>query len=310
MRNQICVVLALASLACSSNSKQADPVVVRVGTVAIRATEFQARMQKLAQMFRTQLSAASSESEQRRFLLDALLRDEATAQEARRRGYGRHPAVRNEMIARMLEEDVEVSRPVPELPDVDVERYYVDHTEELTRPKQVRVLQVFTFDRAVAERVAAQARAAERSDTGAFQDLVFKYSQDRLSRVYGGDLGFIGQSSTGYPVAVVHAAFALSNLYDVSDPVESKRGFHVLKLVQRLPAFTPTLSEAAPEIRARLRQLLVERKKFALASSLHQQATVEIDHVELVRLPLPSGLPSPETTTAEPHPLAPAGVLE
>jgi parvulin-like peptidyl-prolyl isomerase len=174
-----------------------------------------------------------------------------------------------------------------DLPDADIERYYIDHREEYTWPEQVRVLQVVSRDRAVAQKVAAQARAAERADLDAFQGLVAQYSEDWLSQARGGDMGFIDQKLTRYPVAVVKAAFALRKLYDVSDPVESERGFHVLKLVQRLPAFTPTLAQAAPEIRAKLGRLVVERKKSALARALLQRAGPDIDYAVLAKVPLP-----------------------
>jgi len=100
---------------------------------------------------------------------------------------------------------------------------------------------------------------------------------------------------------VVKAAFALRRLYDVSDPVEGERGFHVLKLVQRLPAFTPTLAEAAPEIRAELRRLLVERKKDALARALLARAEPDIDFVALAKVPLASSVLSPQGATAAPQ---------
>jgi len=116
---------------------------------------------------------------------------------------------------------------------------------------------------------------------------VVKYSDDWHLRARAGDMGFIDQKNSHYPVAVVRAAFALRRLYDVSDPIESERGFHVLKLVQRLPSFTPTLAEAAPEIRAKLRRLLVERKKDALARALLARAKPDIDYAALVSVPLP-----------------------
>jgi peptidyl-prolyl cis-trans isomerase C len=287
MRTLAPVFLALAVLACGSGSKVDDPVVAQIGKVAIRARELQARAPWLAQSFRAQLATQDSDANKRLFLLNSLLRDEAVVQEARRRGYDRDPAVRSVMIDRVLQDEVEASNKPVDLPNSDIERYYLDHREEFTRPEQVRVLQVVNRDRAVAERVAVQARAAGGSDLDAFQSLVAKHSEDWVSRAHGGDMGFIARKISRYPAAVVDAAFALRGLYDVSDPVESERGFHVLKLVQRLPAFTPTLAEAAPEIRAKLRRLLVERKKDALARALLAQAGADIDYAALVNVPLP-----------------------
>ena len=287
MRTLAFVSFALAVSACGSSSKVVDPVVARVGKVTITARELQAQVPGVVQLLRAELATVSSDVDRRIFLLNVLLKDEATVQEAWRRGYDRDPAVRRVMIDRVLQDEVEASNKPVDLPNSDIERYYLDHRDEFTRPEQVRVLQVVTHDRAVAERIAAQAWAAERSDIDAFQSLVVKHSEDLLLRARGGDMGFIDRKSSRFPVALVNAAFALRGLYDVSDPIESERGFHVLKLVQRLPAFTPTLAEVAPDIRAKLRHLLVERKKSALARTLLQRAEVDIDYAALVKVPLP-----------------------
>lgn len=306
MRNLASLFIALSVLGCSSGSQVDDPVVARVGKVAIRARELQARAPELALLHRAQLAGRDSDVERRMVLLNLLAKDEAVVQEARRRGYDRHPAVRSEMIARVLQDEVDASNKPTELSRADIERYYIDHREELTWPEQVRVLQVLTRDRAVAEKVAAEAQAAERSDVDAFQGLVFKHSEDWPWRALGGDMGFIDQNSSRYPQAVVKAAFALRRLYDVSDPIESERGFHVLKLVQKLPAYTPTLAEAAPGIRTKLKQLLVERKKSALAGALLGRADVDIDYAVLVKIPLPASVLSPGGATASPEVLAPS----
>jgi parvulin-like peptidyl-prolyl isomerase len=293
MRILVHVLVVLAFGACGSGSKPKDAIVARVGTVPIRASEIQARAPALAPLIRSQLALTSTEIEKRRSLLGFLLKEEAMVQESLRRGYDRDPAVRNEMIARMLQDEVKASNAPSGPSDADVERYYIDHREEMTRPRQVRVLQIFTRDRAVAEEALAQARVAERSDLDKFGELVAKYSADLLSRAYGGDMGFIDQKSSVYPKAVVDAAFALANLYDVSDPIPSERGFHVLKLVQRVPAYTPTPSEAAAEIRAQLKRLLVDRKRIALTKALQHRTQVQVDHEALLQVPLPSGLLSP-----------------
>jgi len=288
MRTPDFVSFALAVSACGPASNVVDPVVARVGQVTIGTRELQARLPELARLFRSQFPADSLDIDKRVFLLKVLLKNEAVLQEARRRGYDQDPAVRSVMIDRVLQDEVEASTKPVDLPNSDIERYYLDHSDEFIRPEQVRVLQVVNRDRAVAEMVAAQARAAEPNDIDGFQSLVLKYSEDRASQARGGDIGFIDRKSARFPAAVVGAAFALRRLFEVSDPVESERGFHVLKLVQRLPAFTPALAEAEPDIRAKLRRLLVERKKNALADALFRRSTADIDYAVLVKAALPA----------------------
>jgi parvulin-like peptidyl-prolyl isomerase len=300
MRILVRISVILAVSACGSRAKTQDPIVARVGTVPIRASDLLARAPAMSQLFRSKEGTNSTEAEKRRYLLNVLVKEEAVVQEGQRRGYDRDPGLRNEIMARVMDDEVKASTAPPELSAADIERYYIDHREEMTKPRQVRVLQILTRDRTVAQAAATRARIAERSDIDAFQDLVAKYSDDRLSRAYGGDMGFIDRESSGYPKAVVQAAFALANLYDVSDPVASERGFHVLKLVQRIPAYVPALSEAAPQIRDKLRRLLAERKKVTLTQALLHRTQLVVDDDALLQVPFPSELLSPPPATGLP----------
>jgi parvulin-like peptidyl-prolyl isomerase len=89
---------------------------------------------------------------------------------------------------------------------------------------------------------------------------------------------------------MVDAAFALHDMFEVSAPVESPQGFHLLKLVQRLPAYVPPLADAAAGIRSRLRWLLIERKKYALGKKYVRRADPLVDIPLLVKVPLPAGI--------------------
>jgi hypothetical protein len=88
------VLLVLAVLACSSSSKVEDPVVARIGAVAITVHELQAWAAARPQSEKGASAKGESDVERWRSLLNALLRDEAVLQEGRRRGYDRDPAVR------------------------------------------------------------------------------------------------------------------------------------------------------------------------------------------------------------------------
>src|SRR5204862_7475213 len=69
------------------------------------------------------------------------------------------------------------------------------------------------------------------------------------SKPLGGDLTFFDRQNTQLPRPVVEAAFALKEVGDISPPVASDKGFHVLKLTQRRPAFTRPLEGVKAEIR-------------------------------------------------------------
>lgn len=303
----LCLLVACRSNA-NTNAGQAGQVLATMDGMTFTVRDLQARAPRLARAIRDELGQATSDFQRRTLLMDKLLEEEALIVEAHRRGYDRSPAVVDAMVNRMLEDEVVAEDKAYAVPDADVARYYADHVKELGRPELVRVLQIVTPDRARAVQILAQARSFGASDLTAFQRLVEEHSTDPVSRLMGGDLGFFDASSTRYPGTVVVAAFALHDLFAVSDVVASPQGFHVLKLVQRLPAYAPSLAEATPAIRSRLRWLLIERKKYALGKKILGRAAPDVDLALLAKVPLPEGVAEVVSGPHEPAPGPNAGL--
>lgn len=72
------------------------------------------------------------------------------------------------------------------------------------------------------------ARIRRGEDFGA---LARAYSKDPASAEQGGDLGFVSRGELDPPFEA--AAFALKNINEVSDVVESRYGFHIIQLLER-----------------------------------------------------------------------------
>src|SRR5262245_17940805 len=81
-----------------------------------------------------------------------------------------------------------------------------------------------------------------------------KTSEDDDSKLRGGDLTFFDRKTSLYPKPLVEAAFALKEVGDVSPPVQTERGYHILKLTQKRPGFTRPFAEAKRQIQTRLFQ--------------------------------------------------------
>ena len=120
MRTLAPVLLVLALSACRSSSKVDDPVVARIGGVAITVHELQAWAAARSQSEKGDGAKGESDVERWRALLGALLRDEAVLQEGRRRGYDRDPAVRRMMIDRILQKEVEALEKPVDLSNADI----------------------------------------------------------------------------------------------------------------------------------------------------------------------------------------------
>jgi len=83
-----------------------------------------------------------------------------------------------------------------------------------------------------------------------FGRLAREHSEDRGSAVQNGELPWFG---TGRMVPEFeNAAFALNEIGDVSEPIQSMYGWHIIKLLDRRGV--PTLDEARPEIERMIRR--------------------------------------------------------
>lgn len=68
--------------------------------------------------------------------------------------------------------------------------------------------------------------------------------------VNGGDLGFFGRGMMVQPFE--EAAFALAEAGDVSEPVQSQFGWHVIKLAEKRQSAPPTFEQVAGQIQQQL----------------------------------------------------------
>jgi peptidyl-prolyl cis-trans isomerase C len=261
-------------------------VVARIDGEVITVADLQKRLDGLDPYSRARFSAP----EQKKKFLENMVRFEVLAREAQNRGYDRDPevqrALKNQMISALLQKEIDDKLKPEDVGDAEVARYYQEHTAEFRQPEQVRVSQIFTTDQARAEKAAVAARALRGKPDAdkAFRDLVAGTSEDEDSKSRGGDLTFFDRESSMYPKPVVEAAFRLTEIGEVSPPVRTDNGYHVLVLTQRRPGFTRALPEVSREIR---RQILRERrakKMDELVAEMRQRMKVEVYEDQLAKV--------------------------
>ena len=132
-----------------------------------------------------------------------------------------------------IEESLKVS-------EDEMKKYYEEKKETFNTPAKVKASHILIkvsesrdkeAARKLAEKVAAEAEKSAK-DTGSFAKLVEKYSEDEGSKKRGGDLGYFERTEDGGKMVKEFSdgAFALQNVGDISKPVESEFGFHIIKL--------------------------------------------------------------------------------
>jgi peptidyl-prolyl cis-trans isomerase D len=157
--------------------------------------------------------------------------------------------------------------------DAEIQSYYDNNLDRYTEAVSLRVSHVLlrTQDQDVAD-VQAQAESiVDEARNGAdFAELARRYSEDEGTREAGGDLGEIAR---GQMVPEFEgAAFALEQ-GEVSDPVASMFGVHVIKATEKTGGTTQTLEEVRDSIVDLLQQESADARASALAEAMAAEIT-------------------------------------
>lgn len=128
-----------------------------------------------------------------------------------------------------------------EITDEQIQTYFDENKESLGQSKQVEASHILTATKEEAEEV--QAKLAEGGD---FAELAKEYSTDTASAENGGELGAFGAGEMA--PAFEEAAFAMK-VDDISKPVETEFGFHIIKVTGKTEAAEATLENSKEEIK-------------------------------------------------------------
>ena len=127
-----------------------------------------------------------------------------------------------------------------QLQDVDWEsaarEEYAANPERYERGERISAAHILlrTGERSEAEAKALAQELHERIVAGEdFAELASEYSEDGTAD-NGGNLGFFGRGKMAPPFE--QAAFALENSGDISEPVKTRFGYHIIVLNEREPA--------------------------------------------------------------------------
>ncbi len=161
--------------------------------------------------------------------------------------------------------------------DAQIKAYFTQNPSQFSTPAQVHAEHILfaTTDKATAQTVLAQVKGG-----GDFAALAKKNSKDPGSAATGGDLGWADPSTY-----VTEFADAMKNM-KINDVVlvQSKYGWHVIRLLGRRVASTQTLAEATATIRQTLESSSRSEKFGAYIADLRTKATITYMDAELQKL--------------------------
>jgi len=169
--------------------------------------------------------------------------------------------------------------------DAEIRKFYDDNAARFTAAEERQASHILINadkDQAAAVRQAARAKAeallAEaRKNPAAFAELARKNSQDTGSAQQGGELGFFGRGAMVKPFE--DAAFAMKQ-GDLSGPVETDYGYHVILLTGVKGGSKRPYEEVSAEIAAELRKTAAQRQWPATAEQFTNTAYEQSDSLQ------------------------------
>jgi parvulin-like peptidyl-prolyl isomerase len=296
--------LATACLCTAASSAAAanDDVLAVVNETRITRQDLAQEMSLLAAEMRLRNTTLSARrlARLRRQLLDNLIERELLYQQAQQKKIQiQSPWVnravldlKNELKSKSIEyEDYlhsahlseealknrrDVIRPV-KVSEAEMQAFYRNHPEYFQRRERVRVRQIMVaFDQKgdPTGRGEALLRIQQIQDKikqgGNFAALALDYSEDN-SRTRGGDLGYLQRDQM--LKAFADAAFSLKP-GQVSDIVETHLGYHLIKMVDRIPASQMAYRNVRSKIERTLRRNKENRAADTYLAKLKRQAAI------------------------------------
>ena len=248
------------------------PVVAVVGSRKIRAHE----VDSLIATAPPQMQAQLHEPEGYKNVVERIVQEEAIYLGAVRAGMENDPAYRaaaaksaRETMMRMYYQRRAAGFPTAS--DSAIQAYYQAHQSDFEIPARVRVrhIQVATKSKAASLRKKLQG--------GALWDALARHnSTDKVTASNGGILGFITPQTSYVPGVgnapnIVKVAFELKE-NETSQPVESDKGWHLIRVDQSEPAKVQPLEQVRMNIEGTLGQDIQQASTKAFIDSLKTAA--------------------------------------
>ena len=192
-----------------------------------------------------------------------------------------------EQLTESLQQELSIRRLINEtvmtqidITDEDKKLFYEENLDRMKQPAQVRVRHILI---PVAQDAGAEVKAEaltqakdlrEQIAGGAdFAELAKTHSADTTSAELGGELPWIGPGQTVPPFE--QTSYSLTQ-GEVSDPVETRFGYHIIELLERKEEAVLPFEQVEPRIGQVLEEEQLRDRVNDLVESLKSKAAIEI----------------------------------
>lgn len=282
---------AFVMLGAAAKSVAPELPLIVDGAVVVDAADFEGNLLRIPEDRRGQ---ARTSYDTVATIVDGIYVTRVFAERARQAGIDKDPALQRRM--RQVQEGVLADAYVRKLEKESVPPNLEQRARELyrtdparfTTPEQVYAQHILIdlngrtkeAARERARKVIAEAKAGED-----FLALAAKYSDDRGRRGNAGDLGY--NAPTAFSEPVRNALARMKTQGEVSEPVESDAGFHILKFIDRKSPQLQPFEAVKDQIIAAERDRIMKQKVESLIQEVRASPTVTVHRQNVEKLVIP-----------------------
>lgn len=167
---------------------------------------------------------------------------------------------------------------------------YEINQDKFKTQKRIRIAQIFVSkynrEEKKAREIIDKAKNELASGELSFSELADRYSEDKENSNKGGvyDKWLLAPLSTDRLSKVLLAAFSLKERDDVTKVIESRQGYHIIKLIAIVPSVVQKFDVVQESIIADLKNKYMETTKVLVKQTLYPPAGVEHNDAALKRL--------------------------
>jgi len=167
-----------------------------------------------------------------------------------------------------------------------LQQYYQEHIDSFTTPPEWQARHIliktkpdFTDDeiekaKKKVEDLLAKIRAGE-----SFEELAKTHSEDTVSAKKGGDLGWFGE---GAMVEPFEQALSTLEVKEISEPVKTKFGFHIIQLMDAKPKKVQEFAEVREQLEKDFQQEQAEAEFYSVLDEFGNLAYENSDNLDVL----------------------------
>lgn len=214
----------------------------------------------------------SAATQHKKEILDDLIVEKLLFEEAKKRQLNKNEEVKNLinkaakkiLIAKLLEIE---TAPKKAISDEDIELYYKQYKEQYLVPERVKASHILVSTEDEAKKILDELNAGAD-----FAEMARLHSKD-LTKDRGGDLGYFqrGQMIPEFE----NVCFALKP-GQISGIVQTRFGYHIVKVIDKLPAEYKPLAEVKENVRTKLIEQTQQEQFKNFVDALKKKAKINV----------------------------------